>query len=756
MPRRAVPARWPRRCARTRAGSGRAPSPTRSAGPSTPSGCSTSAPRPSSSCCWATSAGPAAASWPCAATPPSRAPPTSPPSTTCCPATSPCRRRGTTDLAEYLETARQTAGFWGRSDTYIVSLLKAWFGEAATADNDFCFDYLPRIYRRPLDLPDRHGHARRQGARGSSSRGEPGRRLGQRRLHRKAMAKLDWLVVRDLVEIETAQLLVRRARDRDRRAAHRGHRHRGVPAPGGRPHREGRHLHQHPAAAPVARARRSSRSATAAPSCGSTTTWAGDPGEAGRLDRPEGPAGARPDLGLPDRRPARGAGRRRGAARDQRLGPGRPRPVRLTELKADGSTACGCWIYCGSTPTRSTRPPAASRGTEQSWVAPEWGWAWPANRRILYNRASADPDGRPWSERKRYVWWDEERGRWTGDDVPDFRPRPSRPATSRPTGAEAEDATAATSRSSCRPTARAGCSCPTASTTGRCPPTTSRRSRRSPTRSTASSRTRPARSYGRPGNRYHPPPATCRRVYPYVFTTYRLTEHHTAGGMSRVLGRTCPSSSRRCSARSARSWPPSGGLVNGGWATIVTARAAIEARVLVTERLRPLRVEGQVVHQVGLPYHWGSRGLATGDAANDLLPIVLRPQRPHPGVQGQHLRHPARPPPARPGPAPSWSPTTGPGPAWRPMPMKLTCPTPTSAAATTTGPAADGVLHRHHGLHRLQGLRGGLQGVEPGPRGRAAAASPATPTTTPGRWGPAPGATSPSSSNSATTRGCAG
>jgi formate dehydrogenase major subunit len=59
-------------------------------------------------------------------------------------------------------------------------------------------------------------------------------------------------------------------------------------------------------------------------------------------------------------------------------------------------------------------------------VAPDWGWAWPANRRVLYNRASADPDGGPWSDRKALVWWDAEQGRWTGHDVPDFiadRPR---------------------------------------------------------------------------------------------------------------------------------------------------------------------------------------------------------------------------------------------------------------------------------------------------------------------------------------------
>jgi formate dehydrogenase major subunit len=67
------------------------------------------------------------------------------------------------------------------------------------------------------------------------------------------------------------------------------------------------------------------------------------------------------------------------------------------------------------------------------------------------------------------------------------------------------------------------------------------------------------------------------------------------------------------------------GLAHGGWATLVTARAEIEARVVVTERMAPVAIEGDVVHQIGLPYHWGSRGLTTGDSANDLLEAVLDP-----------------------------------------------------------------------------------------------------------------------------------
>ena len=107
-------------------------------------------------------------------------------------------------------------------------------------------------------------------------------------------------------------------------------------------------------------------------------------------------------------------------------------------------------------------------------------------------------------------------------------------------------------------------------------------------------------------------------------TTYRLTEHHTAGGMSRnvaVLSELQPEMFCEVSPALAEER----GLRNGGWATVVTARAAIEVRVMVTERIAPLNVQGTTLHQVGLPYHWGSKGIVTGASANDLFPIVLDP-----------------------------------------------------------------------------------------------------------------------------------
>jgi formate dehydrogenase major subunit len=95
-------------------------------------------------------------------------------------------------------------------------------------------------------------------------------------------------------------------------------------------------------------------------------------------------------------------------------------------LKDDGSTACGGWIYSGVYADGVNQARRRKPWTEQPLAAREWGWAWPADRRVLYNRASADPSGKPWSERKKYVWWDEEQGKWTGLDVPDFN------ATKRP------------------------------------------------------------------------------------------------------------------------------------------------------------------------------------------------------------------------------------------------------------------------------------------------------------------------------------
>jgi formate dehydrogenase major subunit len=129
--------------------------------------------------------------------------------------------------------------------------------------------------------------------------------------------------------------------------------------------------------------------------------------------------------------------------------------------------------------------------------------------------------------------------------------------------------------------------------------------------------------FDRPLNRYHPTDGDAgAAVFPYVLSTYRLTEHHTAGAMSRTvpyLAELQPEFFCEVSPALAAER----GLEHGGWATIVTARNAVEARVMVTERVKPLEVQGRTMHLVGAPYHWGGVGIVKGDSANELLPLVL-------------------------------------------------------------------------------------------------------------------------------------
>jgi formate dehydrogenase major subunit len=293
------------------------------------------------------------------------------------------------------------------------------------------------------------------------------------------------------------------------------------------------------------------------------------------------------------------------------------------ELEGDGSTSCGSWIHAGIHQDGVNQTARKKPHTEQNWIAPEWGWAWPSNRRILYNRASAAPDGTPWSERKKYVWWDAEQESWTslGDD-PDFVPDKA-PDYEPPRKAKGMEAIRGDAPFILHPDGLGWLYAPAGLVDGPLPTHYEPHESPSgnplyeqaanPTRQRFEREDNPYNpSHGRPGN----------EVFPHVLTTYRLTEHHTAGGMSRhlpYLAELQPELFVEVSPQLARET----GLEHAGWATVVTSRSAIEARVMVTDRIRPLTVEGRTVHVVGLPYHWGRNGVVSGDAANELLPMAL-------------------------------------------------------------------------------------------------------------------------------------
>ena len=254
----------------------------------------------------------------------------------------------------------------------------------------------------------------------------------------------------------------------------------------------------------------------------------------------------------------------------------------------------------------------------------EWGWVWPLNRRVLYNRASADPQGRPWSDRKALVWWDAQQGEWTGHDVPDF-PKDKPPTYLPPEGAVGPDALRGDDPFIMQADGKGWLFAPTGLADGPLP--THYEPHESPVRNLLyAQQGNPTRKiYVRPDNPSNPsPPQPHGEVFPFVFTTARLTEHHTAGGMSRTLpylSELQPELFVEVSPELAAQR----GLEHLGWAHVISSRAAVEARVVVTDRMAPLRVQDRIVHQIWMPYHWGPVGLVRGDVVNDLFGVVLDP-----------------------------------------------------------------------------------------------------------------------------------
>ncbi|HEX3948035.1 MAG TPA: molybdopterin dinucleotide binding domain-containing protein, partial [Acidimicrobiales bacterium] len=262
--------------------------------------------------------------------------------------------------------------------------------------------------------------------------------------------------------------------------------------------------------------------------------------------------------------------------------------------------------------------------SEQNWLGPEWAWAWPANRRILYNRASARPDGTPWSDRKALVWWDADEAKWTGHDIPDVASDKS-PDYRPPEGATGPAALSGADAFIMQADGKGWLYVPAGLTDGPLP--THYEPQESPFDNALYGQQRsPVRQiFSRELNRYHPSGSEPgAEVYPYVVTTCRLTEHFTAGGMTRwqpYLAELQPEFFVEVSPELAAER----GLEHKGWATLVTARNAIEARVLVTDRMPALVVGGRPVHQIGVPFHWGPNGYTKGDAANELTSVSLDP-----------------------------------------------------------------------------------------------------------------------------------
>jgi formate dehydrogenase major subunit len=531
---------------------------------------------------------------------------------------------GNSDLQTYNETVTPATGWWHNAPKYVVSFLKAWYGENATAANEWGYQWLPKIHEGsdysyyPLFFAMQDRKIKGLFVMGENfAVGGPGSRM-----ERSAMRKLDWCVVRDPFLVETADFWKMDGVD---------------------PASVDTEVFFMPAA-------------WAAEKDGSLTNtqrmlqWhdkAVDP-----------PGDARSEtwfmvhLGMRLRELYKNSAEERdqpllkmtwdypleGAIQEPRAESvleeisgwtvaDRQQVSGYAELKDDGSTVCGCWIYSGVIPARGKNL-AASRTKDTPGHYSnhsQWGWAWPANRRILYNRASADPDGNPWSERKKLVWWDAQandgKGQWTGYDTPDFIKDKAPHADAKEKG-EGMDAHSGADPFIMTGDGRAWLWAQQGIKDGPLP------TFYEPWESTTGNALYPKQqhnpamvTFDRPDN---PTNGSENPRYPYAITTYRLTEHHTSGAMSRWntwLAELQPELFAEIDPELAREK----GVANGDWVTVSTSRAQVEARALVTSRMQPLRVNGRVTHVVGMPYHWGPAGVVVGDVVNDLIGIALDP-----------------------------------------------------------------------------------------------------------------------------------
>jgi len=535
-------------------------------------------------------------------------------------------------LKEYLATETVPTSYYANQPKFMVSYLKAMYGDAATRANDFGYGWHPRISGDHSHIPMMVNMADGQ-VRGMLAIGQNPAVGGQNAgLQRRALANLDWLVIRDFFETETAAFWYNSPEVKGGQlqtsdiktevfflpAAHNAesegsftntHRllqwHEKAADPPGDARSDQWFTYQ------LGRRLKQLYAGSSAPRdqgfLALTWEYDPDPAETQSWRIKDEPSASRVlkeingyDLTTGKLLSGFGA------------------------LKDDGTTSCGNWIYSGVYPDDS-RNLAASR-TPDNYVSLGWGFNWPANRHIMYNRASARPDGQPWSDRKRYVWWDDGQQQWVGYDVPDFvvNKAPTTPADPNGVGLAWQ---AGTDPFIMHADGKAWLFAPTGLVDGPLP------THYEPVESPVGNLVYPNQQnspvykyFDRPDNPLAP---AGDPNFPYVLTTYRLTEHYLSGTMSRWLpwlAELQPELFVELSPELAAQK----GISNLDIVRVSTPRATISAKALVTGRLRPFTLDDghgnmRTVHQVGMPWHWGYQGVAQGAIVNSLSSLVMDP-----------------------------------------------------------------------------------------------------------------------------------
>jgi formate dehydrogenase major subunit len=291
-------------------------------------------------------------------------------------------------------------------------------------------------------------------------------------------------------------------------------------------------------------------------------------------------------------------------------------------LRDDGTTACGNWLYSGSWPEAG--PLMQRRGTDDPsglGIYPNWAWSWPANRRVMYNRASCDPSGQPWDAERRQVWWSEAQQKWLGNDVPDFKvdsnPKDHMgPFIMNPEGVGRIFAPLAAFADGPFPEHYEPVESPVAN------PLHPKQS------------TNPvAKSYKSDIDKYGTP----EEGFNIVCTTYRLTEHYHYWTKNNPMNvELVPEPFVEVPAQLADEM----GIVGGEKVKVSSARGIYIAKAMVTKRIKPMMIDGKKTYQIGIPIHWGYRGIKEDEGktaltpTNQLSPAAIDPNAYTPEYKG--------------------------------------------------------------------------------------------------------------------------
>jgi len=291
-------------------------------------------------------------------------------------------------------------------------------------------------------------------------------------------------------------------------------------------------------------------------------------------------------------------------------------------LKDDGSTTCGNWIYCGAF-TEAGNMTARRDNSDPSGLGihQNWAFSWPANRRVMYNRASCNLEGKPWDASRRQVWWNEATEKWVGNDIPDFK-ADSKPKDHMgpfimnaegvgrlfvPLGAVAD---------------------------GPFP------EHYEPTETPIENPLHPAQTHNPIARRFKTPDdkyGTPKDGYDIICTTYRLTEHYHYWTKNNPMNvQLVPEPFVEMPEELAQEK----GIRGGDTVIVSSIRGTYKAKAMVTKRIKPMTIDGKKTYQIGIPIHWGYRGIAEDEGktaktlANNLSPAVIDPNAYTPEFKG--------------------------------------------------------------------------------------------------------------------------